>query len=377
MGALFLLLVGGVLGELNRGWRGAFVGSLSGAFLGAVLGGLVGTRLSPQKVHQRVSLYLDLERESGCYVPGEPIEGYLHFEMGIPLKIKGCKVYLLCQGRWTYDQDSSEDSQGPSFVQETAEYYLQEIELLPAGKFRRGAFSYPFSLSLPEDALPTHHGYACSLRWMLYATLALPKGDPLETHREVFVEALPPDLLPSPKGYRSTVSSELGQLTLFLPRVIVAEGETLEGQVSISPFANFAAEEMRVLLLRIENVPKGAGQTFYISRWDADTGSFHGERFPGGEGSTFVWLEDEEVLCEECRFAIAEPEYFSFQLRIPTQWRPTVATGEGRVVWKVAAVITRGGQSVLRAFHEVIVHTSTAEIAHILAPKSLHSPPQD
>ena len=98
-----------------------------------------------------------------------------------------------------------------------------------------------------------------------------------------------------------------------------------------------------MVLLRIENTRAGDDHTVFIDRWDPETGRFQGERQPGGQGTTYVWLEDEVALGTGLHFGIAETENLPFSITIPAQMRPTFATPQGSVTWKVGVLLSRSG----------------------------------
>ena len=248
-------------------------------------------------------------------------------------------------------------------MRESRQYFLQQEEVIPAGRLRQGSRArYPFSFTVPTDALPTHHGYACSLRWTVHALLDAPTDKPIEAREEVFVESIAQSVASSHNGYESEQVSEHCELTLSLPRAITAEGQALRGHVVVAPKQTFDSPEVRVLLLRIENTPKGDDQTVYVGQWDPATGQFQGERRPGGQGSTFIWLEDEQILGSAVHLGISESRSWFFKLEIPVQWRPSFTTKDGQVSWKVGVVVAGDDQPDVRVFHEIIVHTTQFEL---------------
>ena len=313
----------------------------------------------------RATLAIALDNDGNRYTPGEVISGHIQVTAENTFKTDGGKMYFICRGFYAHDK-IEENSGEPEFVRESRQYLMQQVDAIPPGTIRQGhSLQYPFSFAIPAKALPTHHGYACSIRWTLHATLDVLGRASIRAQQELFVESIPPALPPAPGGFQSDTSSPECQLTLILQRALCAEGETLEGQVRISPLESFDIQEIHVLLLRIENTSRGDDHIVYIDRWDPAAGRFCGQRQSGGQGTTYVWLEDEADLSGPIRLKIAEPLRFSFTLDIPAQWRPTMSTKEEKVTWKVGAVIAREDAPDVRAFHEVIVHTGMAGIPAI------------
>ena len=372
-GTLSFLLVGGALGSVNRGWEGTVIGALSGALLGLMLGGIVGAIVGMLRrpAQARATLSIELDNDDGRYRPGESVTGRLQVRAQNAFKTDGAKVYFICRGFYAHDEEGNGDSDEPEFVRESRQYLVLQNDVTGLGTVRRGPSPmYPFSFAIPTDALPTHHGYACSIRWTLHAALTVPEGEPIAARQELFVEAVPPALPSIPGGYQSTTSLDVCQLVLTLSRAVCAEGDTLKARVQISPLDSFDAQEVRVVLLRIENTPQGDDHIVYMGQWDLTSGAFQGRRQPGGKGTTYVWLEDDVDLSGPTHFEIAEPMSYSFTLTIPTGRRPTLWTKDGRMTWKVGVIVARREHPDIRAFHEVIVHTGVPEMADILASGS-------
>ena len=85
-------------------------------------------------------------------------------------------------------------------------------------------------------------------------------------------------------------------LTLTLPRGPYAQGGKVSGRLQMHWLESFEADNVRAVLLRIENVPLGDDHTVYVDGWDQAASLFHGERRPGGQGTTYVWLESDVGL---------------------------------------------------------------------------------
>ena len=369
LGAALLLLLGGISGGLNRGPGGAIIGALSGALLGIVAGGIGGAYLGARYLPQEgyASLSIELDDPSECFAPGQTITGRVRVTPENTLKVAGGRAYFACRGFYVADTMDEDGSGPPEFMRESREYLVQEANVIPAGMIRRGAsHRHPFKFTVPDDALPTHRGYICSVRWTLHAVLDMPDVPRITAQREVAVEAEPPILHVSRLEYQSVISAQVCQLTLTLPRVIYAQGEKVSGRLQMTALESFEADNVRAVLLRIENVPLGDDHTVYLDGWDQATSLFHGERRPGGQGTTYVWLESDVGLHEAISYKVAETTAYSFSLDIPVEWRPTFSTRDGRVTWKVGVIISPAGRSDVRAFHEIIVHTAEPQIADIL-----------
>jgi hypothetical protein len=369
LGGLALLLVGGIFGEINHQAVGALIGALSGLLGGVALGGIIGAIVGPRYLPQegRATLSIELENSGARYTPGESVSGYVQLRAEDTLRIHSVKVYFVCRGFYAYDQIPDDGSDAPVFHRDTRQYLVQQADLMSTTIIRLGSVHRrAFGFSIPAEALPTYHGYICALRWSLHAVLDAPDIPTIEAHQELLIDATAPAVPVLPAGYQSIAPSPVCQLSLVLPRVTFAEGESIEVRAHITPIETFLADEVRAVLLRIENTAGGDDHTVYVRRWDIESGLFQGERHPGGRGTTYVWLEGERVLASPFRFSIAEPVTIPFSLGVPAQWRPTLQTKDGRVTWKVGVIISRGGHSDVRAFHEVVIYTGTPDIMETL-----------
>ena len=374
LGLLGCLLIGGALGGLNRGPGGILIGGISGGIAGLVLGSLVGSMLVSQHMTQEGHITVTIRPDSPGevhYVPGECISGHVELMPEDTLQVQGGKIYLVCQGIYSYDQLAEDDSGQPEFRQEMHRYSTDELDIVPAGIVRRGVLQrYPFSFSIPQDALPTHYGYICTIRWTLDVVVDAPDLLPIDAHREIVVEAPPPALPANPEGYQSATSSQTCQLLLHLPRVVYAEGEQVSGRLHVIPSEDMQVKEISIVLLRVENTLKGDNHFVYVSGWDADSGLFRGQRRSGGQGTSYVWGESESTVVGPLEVESGKSVTHPFTVELPTECRPTITTKDGRVTWKVGVVLARPDLPDIRAFHEIIVHTGAPQMSEIFDPEA-------
>jgi len=363
-GGLLFLLVGLIGGAVNRGLAGALVGALCGALAGLGLGGLAG-RMLPVKDGE-VAVDLELTEHPQGYSAGEPISGYVGISTSRNARISGGSVYLACRAMFVHEGDGSEGGQA-ELARDTKTLYMQELPIVPSGLVRRDApLRYPFRLVLPDEVVPTHHGYGCAVRWTLSARVD-GNGQALgQAHEEVLVRSG----IAAGAGQRServTTSSSAGEMALALEHGAFAEGETIRGRIIIAPNEDFAATELRATLLRIENHPRGKDTIVYITGWNAETGRYRGESRPGGQGTTYVWLEDETSLGSDLRFNAGEKRLFDFAFDVPEQWRPTLITDDGTVTWRIVAALSRANGQDMRVQQGITIHTTAPRIARVMA----------
>ncbi|MBM3188261.1 MAG: hypothetical protein FJZ90_06005, partial [Chloroflexi bacterium] len=279
-GGLLMFVVGALLGGVNRGAAGLVIAAISGACLGMILGGGLGSLFGALFTAPTARATVSIEFDGGkkTFRPGETLSGAveLHAQSGFKCGGRAC---FMCRGHYAHNRARPDRTAAPEFVRESRQYLLQQEQVIPAGRMRQGSRArYPFSFTVPSDAIPTHHGYACSVRWTVNALIDAITESPLEAREEVFVESVAQPA-PSPQGgYESRAEAEHCQVTLALPRAICAEGDTLHGHIVVVPKNSFDSPQIRALLLRIEHNPKGDGDIVYVGQWDAKTGQFQGER---------------------------------------------------------------------------------------------------
>ncbi len=366
-GGVVCLLLGAMFGARNRGLAGAIVGALSATVAGILLGGLLGSLFASREGQAQADFELE-DRPNG-YAPGDTVSGYVRLSPTRSGRIAGGRVILVCRGFYVHDEAIDEQGE-PTLAREVQTLHMQEARVIPPSTVRRGMpVRYPFHMPLPERPLPSHHGFACSVRWSLHVDLDGTTDPSNQASQEILVQAVTP-LGMGARSERVTASSSVAELVLALPRTTYAEGESVQGRIILNPEEDLLASEVRALLLRVEHNPRGPDHVVYITGWNPDTGRFRGESRPGGQGgTTYVWLEDEADLAEEIRFTKGEKRLFDFAFELPQQWRPTLQTEGGDVAWRVVAVLARPNGRDLRVQQAITVHTSAPHVARILAPE--------
>ncbi len=358
-GALLLLVVGAVLGGVNRGVLGMLVGGLSGAVGGIAIGGALGAVLGRNYFYHSDSavVTIRLDGAEGPYRAGDAVRGHVLVAAHRAVFLEGGEITLVCRGTRAWDEIVLDDEQ-PHMASDTIPYLVVHSGPFPNRTIGRDtAFRYPFEFTLPADVLPSHHGAVYAIDWNIHAQLGTTQMPRLEAQREIMVMARPPRVPHYTGGYRALVSSEVAQLVLSMDKILYTPGDALHAALRVVPRQSFPIDEIRAVLLRIENVPVGDDHIVYVASIDADTGMVRAERRAGGQGTSYVWLEGEVDLTDRQVIRASEAVTYEFCLEVPDAWRPTIDGPDGQVLWKLGVLIARPGQDSLRIFHEVIVHT--------------------
>jgi len=358
-GSVALLLLGALLGALNRGPAGALVGGLSGGAAGVLIGAIAGALTGPRYFYHSDSavVTIRLDGGDGPFRPGDTLRGHVLVAAHRTMHIDGGTIHLLCRGLRTYDELNGHGPD-PELRRDEIPYVLAQSGQIPARTIGRDtAVRYPFEFTLPTDSLPSHHGHVYAVDWTILAELGSARMPRLTAQREILVMAPPPHVPMYSGGYRSMVSAEVCQLILSLPKVLYAPGEAIHATLRLIPKRSFAADEIRAVLTRIENVPVGDDHTVYVAAVDPTSGMMRGERRPGGDGTTYIWLESELDLTDRTTIRASESLNYEFCLQVPKAWRPTLDGPDGQVLWKLGVIVARPNQDDVRIFHEVIIHT--------------------
>jgi len=367
------LVMGAVFGYLNRQWSGIAVGGASGALGGIMLGGFVGALRTTWRMTSdpKASIVIRLDAQNTRFAPGETVSGAVEVTTSGRCQIQDGTLILTCRGDYVHDETRApkDGDKAPheESVRTPHQYLTETMQVVPSGRLAKGAsHRYPFDMLIPANALPSHHGWLCNVRWTLTARLST-SGEPVLAEKEILIEAQPPGLHASHRVYATRVEAPQGHILLTLTHAVSAEGDEVEAQVHLSPLEAFYADEIRVVLLRVENTPQGDNNTTYVTGVDIAEGRIEAQVQRGGRGTTYVWLEDQATVEQEHQFSAADVANYVARLKVPARWRPTIITDEGSVHWKVGAVVYAEGYDDLRAFHEVIVHNGVPELRGILA----------
>ncbi|MHB1357135.1 MAG: vacuolar protein sorting-associated family 26 protein [Anaerolineae bacterium] len=364
--ALFLFIVCAFIGARNRGLLGALVGALSGAILGLFLGLLVGKLYTRKLSTPRDSgkLEIQLDQSSSRYLLGDTVSGQVRLLSYMPLHSKGGNISLTCQGTFSHApvQDAG---QGAKLERDITQIYTLEAEVIPPGDLRRGSIQgFAFNLYLPQLGLPTHHGYICIISWTLHAFLSLENDQPLEVSQELLVESQPVAIPQETEVLQPSFSTS-SEMSLDIPRAVYAEGETVRGQVHIKPYEQLKAKEIRVVLLRVENTLWGDNRTIYIPEWDATKGVFRAHRSPGGDGTTYVWLEGEDYLAGETILRPSEPASYPFAVEIRREWHPSIQAEQGSVTWRLVATLVCEDEPEQHVSQDLYIHTCVPKVSQL------------
>lgn len=185
------------------------------------------------------------------------------------------------------------------------------------------------SLTVPETAAPSAEGTITSVRWWAIARLARRRGRDLHGFAELHVLSEP--RLDLPPGVVATHGD--CELSFELERDDFAPADVVEGTLIATPLRNCVAKEVRVELVRREEVPRD-------------------------EGNAVDVVEDETSIAETVSLTAGVPQEWPFQLRLPEIVAPSLRTDQSRVTWLLKGIASRRLRSDYTIVLPIDVHTA-------------------
>jgi len=367
VGAIAGLVVGGVagaaLGMVNRDVAGALVGGISAGIVGGSLGGAIGWLIPKRKVNLTADIEFEDARES--YAPNDNVSGYVVLRSDGSVLVTRATLRLSCIGRFVRDRVPDGVSDRVVYERTEKNYGTQTVVPVRMVRLHRGSeVRFPFSFVLPDSALPTHLGFGCLIRWMLELTLdAQQPVDPVR--RELVVASAMHGT--SAGSSQAAVTCDAFHLSLSLPQLQFAEGDSIRGDVIVTPIADLTLKELRIALVRVERLTEGDGHIVYFAERDPADAQMVGNRQPAESGTTYVWLEQHETLAEPVKLESARPKRYPFSLPLARTWRPSVATADGMVRWQLSAIASRAGLPDVQAALRLEVYTGAPPVGRVLA----------
>ncbi len=216
----------------------------------------------------KASVKVTLERTK--YRPGETIPAQVTVVGEKDLNIREGRVVLLCveENQYRYEE-RHRDSNGrwetsTRYDWQKSQYEAAKQVLLGEGTVKGGSTQdFACNLTLPPDALPScPNGKIVRLKWSVKATLDRKMAGDVEDEVEVLVYNTPRGMSGTGPFGCSNQPGEAG-LAFALPSLEWALGETIEGQLLVRPEKSFGVSEVRVELVRVEQVhgaPMGPAQ---------------------------------------------------------------------------------------------------------------------
>lgn len=278
----------------------------------------------------KADIQVALDRDS--VLPGETVEAAIRILGGRKdFRIQEGRVELVCENEYTY-RHTTGWGQSRSTVTDT------ETDRTVADRHRfleatHVAADTPWeataSLTVPTTAAPSADGKITKVRWKVVATLARPHARDAHGEAKLVVLSRPGAALDAPKA---ETRGDL-ELSFRLDRDHFGPGESVHGVLVGTPLQACEANEVRVELVRHEDVPRDDGNTEDVE-------------------------EAEAILERDVRLSLGAQREWPFQLQLPAVVVPCLKTEHSRVTWLLKGIGSRRLRRDYLTTQPIDVHTA-------------------
>lgn len=293
----------------------------------------------------KTSVKLTLDRPIGKdataafpYYLGETVHACVTLVSEKGVKIQEGRIALVYQEEYQYKhRQHSGTSRGHSTTTVATAWATDEKEAnrqvflgetsIPAGTQK----TYEFDLPIPTQAAPSALAEIVHIKWLVKATLDRRIAGDIEDRVDLPVFTAAPSTSVQP--VESGVSNEPDEADLIfsLPGKEWVMGETIAGQLRVSPKKEFDVTEIRVELVRRERVPRDLGNEREISMPVKLSG---GTRLKPGQNLTLP-----------------------FNVAIPSPVPVTFTTPNSTLDWMLRGVLARRLRKDTIAEQEIIIYS--------------------
>jgi hypothetical protein len=283
---------------------------------------------------------LQVELDRTTVLPGERVQATVRLLGGRrDLEIQEGRVELVFENEYTYrTKSSSTSTSGSSTITSSSTSYatatdrrtVDAAHFLEEGTVAADApFDATVSLAVPATAPPSGEGKITKVRWKVVATLARPHARDVHGEATLTVLSQPGE---EPDAPEVETRDDL-ELSFRLDREHYGPGDTIHGTLVATPLQGCKASEVRVELVRFENVPRDEGNTEHVKEGEAI--------LEGGVG-----------------LSMGAPREWPFQLQLPAAPVPSLRTQQSSVTWLLKGVGSRRLRRDYQVTQPIDVHTA-------------------
>ena len=278
----------------------------------------------------KADLQVSLDRDS--VLPGETVEATIRIVGGRKdLKIQEGRLELLFENEYTYRHRAGSGS--TRRTKESTRTYRADVESVRFLEAGHVAADTPYeataSLTVPADAVPSAEGEITKVRWRVVATLAKPHA--MDIHRRAPLTVLSRG--GAPLDAPEVETRDDVELSFRLDREHFGPGDSLQGTLVATPLQACGANEVRVELVRREEVPRN-------------------------EGNTKEFREAGATLESDVSLSLGAPREWPFELQLPPVVVPCLVTEHSRVTWLLKGIGSRRMRRDYRVTQPIDVHTT-------------------
>jgi sporulation-control protein spo0M len=274
---------------------------------------------------------LEVELDRAAYLPGDTVQAKIAVKGTRDLDVQAGRVELRYKHTYKYRyRDTDGDSQ-TSTGNDTR--VLAQEQFLAGGTLTSATRNeYTVEFALPAETPPTGKGDLTGVEYTVHALLDVRRSRDVNADAEVVV-------LSRPDAYRSRAADQPSgkpgddcTMQVRLAGRTFRPGETVSGALVVTSHTDFNANEVRIELVRHEEVPQNEGNTH-----DAVVEKIQAVRdFSGRPGET---------------------QEYPFQFTLSRELCPSLITDKASVLWGVRGVVARRLRSDYNAFQEFNVYT--------------------
>ena len=279
---------------------------------------------------QKADVQVELDRASA--LPGETVEAAIRIVGGRKdLQIQEGRLERVCENEYTYRHTTGAGrTRSTTSTTTTDRTVADSRRFLEAGDVAADTpYDATASLTIPATAPPSAEGAITKVRWKVVATLARPRGR--DVHGEARLTVLSPaETVPDTPEVETRDDVEL---SFRLDREDFGPGDTVQGTLVATPLQACQAGEVRVELVRHEDVPRDDGNTKDVK-------------------------EGEAILESAVRLSLGAPHEWPFQLQLPAVVVPCLRTEHSRVTWLLKGIGSRRLRRDYRITQPIDVHTA-------------------
>jgi hypothetical protein len=275
---------------------------------------------------------IQVELDRGSALPGETVEATIRIIGGRKdLELQEGRLELVYENEYKYRHRAGYgDSRHTETTKTTDRSVVDSHRFLEAGAIAADTPSEAVaSLTIPASAPPSAEGEITKVRWKVAATLARPHARDVHGEAHLTVLSGVAETLDAP----DVETRDDLELSFRLDREHFGPGDTVQGTLVATPLQACEAGEVRVELVRHENVPRNLGNTEDVK-------------------------EGEAILERDARFSLGAPREWPFQLRLPAVVVPCLQTEHSRVTWLLKGIGSRRLHRDYRVTHPIDVHTA-------------------
>ena len=278
----------------------------------------------------KADLQVALDRDS--VLPGETVEASIRILGGRKdLAIQEGRLELDYENEYWYRHEVGAGSTRRTKASKaTDRAVLDTVRFLEAGHVAADTpYEATASLTVPPDAAPSAEGEITKVRWRVVATLARPHA--MDVHRRVPLTVLSRG--GAPLDAPDVETRDDLELSFRLDRERLGPGDVLHGTLVATPLQACRATEVRVALVRREDVPRNDGNTKEVE-------------------------EAAAILDGEVDLSLGAPREWPFELQLPAVVVPCLATKHSRVTWLLKGIGSRRLRRDYRVTQPLDVHSA-------------------